>query len=566
MDQGEQCPGGGGGPARAFLGEPDERGRGVHQVGVVERDLRVAQRREPDQRGVARQLDCTARIDGAVRRRRPAEGAGAEQVDHRDRGLAFGPLRLGRPGRATLWAPPTEPLRRVAVSVHRGGRRGDDREQRGVPHDVLRHPVDQPTRGVLAGERRLEPAAHHELPEHRPVLRGPCVVLGRPHHVPRAVPVGGPPVERTSEVRIVVAEPGPQEGREQRVIAIQRLALDLGEEHAPPFEVGQPRTGLGVVAQRDGQIGRQLVDDARALEEPLDRLVLAFEHLGEQVLRHGLLCRPFIVREAPRIRALLDRVGDQPEPGRPPLGPLVDGEDVALGDVQSVCLEEFGRLGRPEEEVCVPDLAQTALHAEPTDPQRRVGATGDEQVELLGGPLDEAAQRRDRAGGGELVDVVEHEHRPLSREDQLVEGFVEQCDVVVAPEGVPGGERVDPPERVEDRSDESTRQVVIPLDGHPRGGHVVGPAGPAGEQGGLPGARRCRHQGHLAALALGQQRIEARSGHDGLRQPGHPRPGRSHRRAQDHSPPSSLDTVRTSAPADRANIGRPRPSRITHRR
>ena len=510
--------------------------------------------------------DCSTmrgRSSRAVGGLRSAEGTGSDQVGDRHRGLALDPLGLGQPCRAWRGAPLPQPLGGVPISADRGRRGGDDRELGRVEHDLLGKPVDQTVGRVLTREHRLQPAAHHELAEDGPVLRGPRVVLGRHDHVPRAVPVGRPPVERTAELGVVVPEPRPQERGEERVIAVQRLTVDLGEEDPPTFEIGQPRAGIDVVAQRDGQVGGQLVHDAGPLEEPLDRLVLAFEHLGEQVLRHGLLCGATIEREAPGVRALLDRVGDQPEAGRPTLGPFVDGEDIALGEVQPVRLEELGGLGEPEEEVRVPDLAQAALHAEPTDPQRRIGAAGDEQLELLGSPLDQPAERGDRAGGGQLVDVVEHEHRAVPGERQLVERVVEHREVAVTAAAVAGGERADPAERIEDRSDETTRQVVARLDGQPCGRYVVGAADPSGEQRGLPGTRRCRHQRHLATPALGQQLVQAGSGHDGLGQPRHPRPRCGQRRAQDHGRPSSLKLDDAMCPAGGATVGRPRPSGIT---
>ena len=297
-------------------------------------------------------------------------------------------------------------------------------------------------------------------------------------------------------------------------------------------------------------------------QEPLHRLVLAFEHLGEQVLRHRLLGGAVIEREAPGVRALLDRVGDQPEAGRPSLGPFVDGEDVAVRHVQPVRLEELGGLGEPEEEVRVP----ASRSGDPRPRSRPIRRGGSARLAMsssssLGSPLDQPAERGDRTplrsargrrrarapmrcpASGELVErVVEHRRSP-------------------SPPLLSWSQRADPAERIEDRSDETTRKVVARLDGHPRDRDVVGAVHPAGEQRGLAGPRRCRHQRHRATPALGQQLVEAGSRHDGLGQTSAPttavpRSG-ALKTMVDPPPGTSIDAMcPASTPRDRRSTAR----------
>ncbi len=64
-----------------------------------------------------------------------------------------------------------------------------------------------------------------------------------------------------------------------------------------------------------------------------------------------------------------------------------------------------------EREVPDAQLRERAAHAQPLDRQRRVGAAGEHDPQLLGGVAHEKVDRRGRLGARQLVDLVEHEHQ-----------------------------------------------------------------------------------------------------------------------------------------------------------
>ena len=87
--------------------------------------------------------------------------------------------------------------------------------------------------------------------------------------------------------------------------------------------------------------------------------------------------------------------------GDPALGALLEGVDVGGGEVQTHRLvEELLRLTRREAEVGAAYLDELPAAAQPRQGQRRVGAGGHHQVQLIGHVVEEEGHRLVHLGCG----------------------------------------------------------------------------------------------------------------------------------------------------------------------
>jgi hypothetical protein len=204
--------------------------------------------------------------------------------------------------------------------------------------------------------------------------------------------------------------------------------------------------------------------------------------------------------------------------------------DLVLGQLHLVEAQQLGRLGLGEREVGVADLAQPPGEVQPLQADRRIGPTGQHDVQRLGRVVDQVLQRHERHRRPGLVDVVQHQEpdavagcrRGRVGPTDLVEGRVElvlhlRCPGEPSP-GPTGGRQQRRPEP----GTEPARLVVPLVQAEPRGPVVAGLLGGAPEgarqQRGLARAGRTADQRDRMALGPVQPALEPRPAHRQCRQ------------------------------------------------
>jgi hypothetical protein len=114
-----------------------------------------------------------------------------------------------------------------------------------------------------------------------------------------------------------------------------------------------------------GQRAADPLQDRGPQQQPPDRIALPLQHLGEQVLRHGPLAAGELFREPARIGVPGQRQRRQPQPGRPPLGPLVQQRQRWFGQLHPGRPHQLPRLIDGEPQIGLADLGQLPFQPQP---------------------------------------------------------------------------------------------------------------------------------------------------------------------------------------------------------
>jgi hypothetical protein len=330
-------------------------------------------------------------------------------------------------------------------------------------------------------------------------------------------PVGGAVVQLGDQAGVAVAEARPQQVGEQGVVAVPAALGDVGEEHAAALQGVEALLGVGVVGEDGRQPRGQPVDHARAEQELLGAVVLAVEHLLEEVLGHRGFGGGGAEHDLVAVVGLVEGAGGQAQARDPALGAMPEGLDVVAAQLDAVGVEQGGGLVEAELEVGVADLAEAAVHPQAPEGDRRVGPGAQHHGHGGGGAVQHVAQGLERLGRAQLVGVVEHEDPRAAgqRGERLVE------HVGRGPAAAAGcvGHGRDPGEGAHDRPGEPAGLVVPGVEGDPRG-LAVGRAEPGGDEGGLAGARQTGHEGDVAPVAVVEQVLQPSAGDERARQRG----------------------------------------------
>ena len=168
-----------------------------------------------------------------------------------------------------------------------------------------------------------------------------------------------------------------------------------------------------------------------------------------------------------------------------------------LGERQLQPLAQLGGLLAVERELGDAQLGERAAGAQTLGRQRRIGAAGQHEAQLLGGVADEEVDRGGCRGAGELVNLIEHQHE---RRAQLGEAVDQQREEALgagsrrrdeAIERAAGLERSRAAQCAQEVLEQPIGVIVLAVERQPAGG-----AGqrarrdPRGEQHGLAGAGR----------------------------------------------------------------------------
>jgi hypothetical protein len=227
-------------------------------------------------------------------------------------------------------------------------------------------------------------------------------------------------------------------------------------------------------------------------------LTTVCQHLGHQVVGHRPLGPRKLRRQPLRIGVPGQRQHGQPQPRRPPLGPLDQRRRV--GQVHPGGGEQLGRLGHGEPQIRLAQLGELALQPQPVQPQPHIMPGRQREPQLRRGPHDQQLQLRERVRA-QLLHVVDYQPQPIFQRRQIRQQPLDDHPPVQVRRRrqFPDQRRSRGglPQRAQHRQPEPLRIPLAALGRHPGGGaRHTRPADPGPQQHRLAAARRRRHHVH----------------------------------------------------------------------
>ena len=222
----------------------------------------------------------------------------------------------------------------------------------------------------------------------------------------RLIPVGGPLVQRPDDVGFGAAQLPEQELAEQAVIAVplpppversQEQAVCLGTAQL----CGRGRRPEHRLAKR----ARELVEDGRPPQEPLNGLRLPDQGLPVQVVRHV----PVVAGDGlrPAVALPLDQ-GGEVEADRPAFGPFGHRRRQLRGHADLRARKDLLGAGHVESQVAGPELQGIAQGPEPRQ-VRLLGTACGYQLGSTGNGRDHYAQHVVAGGRLQLMKIIQHQ-------------------------------------------------------------------------------------------------------------------------------------------------------------
>ena len=248
-------------------------------------------------------------------------------------------------------------------------------------------------------------------------------VTDRLHWEPMAdVPPGGHPVQLADLIRRRAAQLQLQQAGEQPMVAeAGPRRVQRHHERVRLLQVLQDPLPARTPRQRIGQLAADPLQYRGPQQQPPHLLALPLQHLGQQVLRHRPLAAGELVREPLRVRVPGQRQDRQPQPRRPPLGPLMQQRQRRLRQLHPGPLEQCPRLTQREPQIVRPDLGQLTLQPQPVQPEPHVVPGGQHEPQLRRGPHQQQLQLPQRLGRAQLVHVVHHQPEPVFQCRQVLQ-------------------------------------------------------------------------------------------------------------------------------------------------
>jgi hypothetical protein len=281
----------------------------------------------------------------------------------------------------------------------------------------------------------------------------------------------------------VVAEPGPRRVHRDH----ERVRLLQVLQHSSP---------AAAPGQQVGQLAVDPFQHAGPQQQPPDVLALPVQDLGQQVFGDRALAAGELLGEPLRIRVPGQRQRRQPQPRRPPLGPVHQQRQYRPGHLHPGRGEQRPRLGRAEPQIVRADLGQLSLQPQPVQSQPQIVPGRQHEPQVLGCPHDQQLQLPPRLVRAQFVHVVEYQPQRLVQRRQVLQQPLDyRPPVQVGRRGQFPNQRRPrrrPAQRVEHRQPESLWIMLVPPDRHPCG--VVSQAllaDPGSQQHRLAAARRC---------------------------------------------------------------------------
>ena len=313
-------------------------------------------------------------------------------------------------------------------------------------------------------------------------------------------PAGGGPVQRRGLSRggaaqlqlqqvgeqVVVAEPGPP--------CVQRHHKSIRL-----LQILQHPLPAAIAGQQVGELTIDPLQHRGPQQKQPNRFGLPVQHLGQQVLGHRPLGAGELFGEPPRIGVPGQRQRRQPQPGRPPLGPL--HQQRRIGQLHPGGVEQFLGLGHSEPQIWLADFGQLAVQPQPVQAQAHIMPGGEHEPQLLWRPHHQQLQLLLRLGRAQLVQVIDHEIDPVLQRRQVFQQPLGDRPPVQVRRGRQRLHQHQPRGRLAQRAEHRQPELLrIPLaapDRHPRGAaRRARLADPRSQQDRLPAAWRGRYHGH----------------------------------------------------------------------
>ena len=341
-------------------------------------------------------------------------------------------------------------------------------------------------------------------------------------------------MQQRDQVRLAPGQLQAQQLGEQVVVAVPvAVVVEGDQEQVGLLQLGQQLGRPLGLQHRVAQRPRQPLQDRGADHEAAQRLGLAGQDLGAQVVDDVAVAGLEAGDERARVGLAPQRQPGQVQPGRPALGPLPQPLGLVGGQLQAHRLLQQ----RPASALVKPSSAMRSSTSSPQARSRARASGGSTRVATIRCTLAGRWSTKNprlawHTRVGDQVVVVQHQHQVGLAGGELVEQLRQDHlgEDVGRARALEQGERalpeagLDHPERLDDIGPEPHRVVVAVVQRQPGDppGAVVGPP-PLGQQGGLARTGRGVDQ---AQPPLGP----------GLQQPVQPgpgdQPGPDRRRAQ----------------------------------
>ena len=200
----------------------------------------------------------------------------------------------------------------------------------------------------------------------------------------------------------------------------------------------------------------------------------------------------------------------QPQPGRPPLGPLIQQHQGRLGQLHPGLLEQRPRLTQGEPQILRPELGQLPLQPQPVQAQPHVVPGGQHEPQLRRGPHQQQLQLPQRLRRAQLMHVIDHQPEPVIQCRQVLQQpFHDRPPVQIRRRRqLPHQPRARrrPAQRAQHRQPEPLRITLATCHRHPRGAlREIRLGDPGPQQDRLPAPRRRRHHRHPRRLEPPEQ-------------------------------------------------------------
>ena len=329
-------------------------------------------------------------------------------------------------------------------------------------------------------------------------------------------------LDRVAVVRVPSRGGGVQRGQFGRRAAPQFQLQQVGEQPVvaepgtPRIQRNNERVGLlqmlqeplsaRIPGEQVGQLTIHPVQHRGTQQQSPDRLGLAVEHLGKQVLGDGPLAAGELGGEPVRVRMPGQRQRRQPQPRRPALGPLVQQPQGRIRQRYRGRLEQRPRLIEGKEQIGRPDLGQLSLQPQPVQTQPQVTAGGQHEPQPGRRTHHQQLKLAQRLGGTQLMHVIDHQPDPFPESAEIGQQPLDDRPAVqIGSRGQRPHQfrpRARGPQRAEHRQPEPLRIMLLALHRHPRGAlRQVCLADPGAQQERLPASRRRGDLGYPACSA-----------------------------------------------------------------
>src|SRR5215204_453617 len=350
------------------------------------------------------------------------------------------------------------------------------------------------------------------------IVRGYDGLPNRPLEESRALqPLVRPSAQGGHQVGLGALELEEQQLGEEMVVAVPLALLVQGYyEQVGASELAQEPGGTLPARHRVAKGTRHRPQD-RGFDQKLPHFLgEASQNLLSQQTDYVTAGAPERLDKGVLVLLVLQGEGGEVDPRRPPFGPLEQNREVVRADVQSHLLvqQALGFL-LCEGQLLGADLVHLSPGPKPPQRQRRVGAAGDDEVNVLGEVLHEEGHRLMRVFLGYELVVIEHQHDLMGQLGELVYERGKRHSDEVLPRDTHSRENIgcevlywhDLAPCLDYMPPQPNQIVVLLVEGNPGEGNLcIFYLTPVGKERRLPVAGRGAYNANLAVQGVAEER------------------------------------------------------------